>query len=138
MSQANRAYLAELHKLVNKKVEVRTTEQKTYYGVLKGINEELNLVMTDVKVSDGEKFFSLLISGKMVSYISLGDIPFDINGLAEELAKVFKSENVKVFEDTNNIRVMDRFVVNEQGVSGGEGIVADRIKSIWEAYKTHK
>lgn len=130
---SNRGYLLEINNLVNQKVVVQTKDNNTYTGILKGINEHLNLIMSDV-VTETKKYYKLLISGDLVTYITLGDVPFDTLGLADELMRVFKSENVRIHEDSGTIIVMDRFRVNEEGVTG-EGVVADRIRSIWNEFK---
>jgi small nuclear ribonucleoprotein (snRNP)-like protein len=133
VSSSNRGYISEINNLVNQKVIVQTKDKATYVGVLKGINENLNLILNDA-VYETKKFYKILISGDLVNYITLGDIPFDIHGLADELIRVFKAENVRIHDDSNTILVMDRFRVSDQGVTG-EGVVADRVRTIWNEYK---
>ncbi len=134
MSQPKRSFFSEIRSLFNKKIVVNTKDGKTFTGILRGVNEDLSLVLNDAVSDDNKKFFKIFIAGDIVSYITLGEVPFDIFGLAQELSKVFRPENVKLYEDSHTIVVMDRFKVNEDGVTG-EGIVADRIKAIWESFK---
>ncbi len=134
MSQSSRTFLTEMRSLFNKKVVVKTKDSHTFTGILRGINEDFSLVLNDAVNEENKKFFKIFISGDIVAFITLGEVPFDIFGLAQELSKVFRPENVKLYEDSHTIMVMDRFKVNEEGVTG-EGIVADRIKAIWESFK---
>ena len=136
MSAYNRNFNVELNLLIGKKVIVSCLEQKTYSGILKGITENLSLVLTNA-VSGTESFHKIVLAGRFVNSITLKEIPFDFEGLAKELTNKFKQGNVRVNNDTGVIIVLDRFIINAEGVDG-EGPVSDRIRAIWNEYKTNK
>lgn len=135
-SSFTRGFTVEINKMINTKIVVQTNDGKTYTGILKGMTDNLAVVLNDVKTG-GKSYYKLVIAGSLINYITLGDTPFDIMGLVEELIKVFKPENVRFLDDSNTILVMDRIRVTEDEVQG-EGVVADRIRSIWNAYKKKK
>ena len=133
MSTFVRNYGSELNTLMGKKINVQCKDSnEVFTGTLKGVNENLNLILNNAKKGN-EKFHKIVISGDMVKYIVLKDTPFDVEGLAAELSKIFKSENVKMIEGVNAIRVMDRFKVTEDGVDGS-GAIVERIRAIWSDF----
>lgn len=130
----NREFLLELSGLVNKRVKIQLSNGKVYTGILRGIQDStFNVVLADAE-SDGETLFRLFITGPNIVQITLAEEPFDLSGLANELAQMFQSQNVKVIEEAGIIQVFDRFTVSEEGVKGS-GPIADRIRKIYEKYK---
>ncbi len=58
---------------------------------------------------------------------------FDINALAKQLSKSFP-DLVKIREDMRAIIVMERIRVTEDGVVEGTGLVADKVRTIYEEF----
>lgn len=136
VSASNRGFKVEINTFISKKVLVQTKDGETYKGVLKGIDENLNIVLSSAE-TDTKSFFRIILLGHEIRYISLTDVPFDLPGLAQELSKVFKPENVRLHEDQGVIMVMDRFKVNEEETTGS-GPVAERIRAIWSDFKSRQ
>ncbi len=127
-----RLFNQELNIFVGKRVKVDLDNDKQYTGILKGIGPEFTIILAEAQ-NGKEKLHRVLISGRHIIEMTLAEEPFDIQGLAQELAGIFKPENLKVYEDTGVILVLDRFRVTENGVEGS-GPVADRIRRVWEKY----
>ena len=127
-----RLFNQELNIFVGRRVKVDIDNGKQYTGILKGIGSEFTIILADA-TNGTEKLHRVLISGRHIIEMTLAEEPFDIQGLAQELAGMFKPENLKVYEDTGVILVLDRFRVTEKGVEG-TGPVADRIRRVWEKY----
>ncbi len=133
----NREFLLELSGLVNKRVKVTMNNGKIYTGVLRGIQDEsLNVVLADANC-DKEYYYRVFITGNNIMEITLAEEPFDLQGLANELAQMFQPQNVKVIEEAAIIRVLDRFTVSEDGVEG-TGPISARIQKIYDKYKAEK
>ena len=130
----NREFLLELSGLLNKRVKVTMNSGKIYTGVLRGIQDNsLNVVLAEA-ISKDENYFRVFITGPNIVEITLAEEPFDLSGLASELAQMFQPQNVKIIEEAAIIQVLDRFTVSEEGVKG-TGPIAERIRKIFEKYK---
>jgi len=133
----NREFLLELSGLLNKRVKVTMNTEKIYTGVLRGIQDStLNVVLAEANSKD-ESYFRVFITGPNIVEITLAEEPFDLSGLASELAQMFQPQNVKVIEEAAIIQVLDRFTVSEEGVKG-TGPIAERIRKIFDKYKAEK
>ena len=133
----NREFLLELSGLLNKRVKVTMNSEKIYTGVLRGIQDStLNVVLAEANSKD-EIYFRVFITGPNIVEITLAEEPFDLSGLASELAQMFQPQNVKVIEEAAIIQVLDRFTVSEEGVKG-TGPIAERIRKIFDKYKAEK
>ena len=133
----NREFLLELSGLLNKRVKVTMNSGKIYTGVLRGIQDNsLNVVLAEATSKD-EGYFRVFITGPNIVEITLAEEPFDLSGLASELAQMFQPQNVKVIEEAAIIQVLDRFTVSEEGVKG-TGPIAERIRKIFDKYKAEK
>ena len=133
----NREFLLELSGLLNKRVKVTMNTEKIYTGVLRGIQDStLNVVLAEANSKD-ESYFRVFITGLNIVEITLAEEPFDLSGLASELAQMFQPQNVKVIEEAAIIQVLDRFTVSEEGVKG-TGPIAERIRKIFDKYKAEK
>lgn len=131
----NREFLLELSGLVNKRVKISLNNKKIYTGVLRGIQDNsLNVVLADANCGD-EYYFRVFLTGSNIVEITLAEEPFDLAGLANELAQMFQPQNVKVIEEAAIIQVFDRFTVSEEGVKG-TGPISERIQKIYEKYKS--
>ncbi len=136
MSVSNRGFKVEINSFIGKKTIVQTKDGETFTGILKGFDDHLNIVLSNAQ-TDTKSFYRIIIASSEVKYVSLGDVPFDLPGLAQELSKVFKPENVRLHEDQGVIVVMDRFKVSEDETTGS-GAVADRIRAIWSDFKSRQ
>lgn len=133
----NREFLLELGTLLNKRVRVILDNGRNYKGILRGIQDSsLNLVLADAQSDDGDHF-RVFLTGHNICEITLAEEPFDLAGLAKELAQQFQLHNVKVVEEAGIIRVLDRFTVSEEGVQGS-GPIAEKIKKIFYKYKAEQ
>lgn len=139
----NREFLLELTGLVHKRVKVQLTNGKSYTGILRGIQDTtFNVVLADAEIekekgtTEKEKvtLHRIFITGPNIVDITLAEEPFDLAGLANELAQMFQPHNVKLIEESGIIQILDRFTVSEEGVKG-TGPVADRIRKVFEKYK---
>ena len=133
----NREFLLELSGLVNKRVKISMNTGKIYTGVLRGIQDNsLNVVLAEA-ICDKENYFRVFITGNNIMEITLAEEPFDLQGLASELAQMFQPQNVKIIEEAAIIQVFDRFTVSEEGVKG-TGPISERIQKIYDKYKAEK
>ena len=130
MSVAFRKFSEEAIQFISKRVSIETSDQKTYVGILTGINEKLDLVLEDVETSG---IIKLMINGNFVKEIRLMEKPFDLKALADRFSRVFPGL-VKVREDVGAIIVMDKIKVTQNGIEEGSGLAADRIKAIYDEF----
>ena len=131
----NREFLLELSGLVNKRVKISLNNKKIYTGVLRGIQDNsLNVVLADANCGD-DYYFRVFITGSNIIEITLAEEPFDLTGLASELAQMFQPQNVKIIEEAAIIQVFDRFTVSEEGVKR-TGPISERIQKIYDKYKS--
>ena len=131
----NREFLLELSGLVNKRVKISLNNKKIYTGVLRGVQDNsLNVVLADANCGD-DYYFRVFITGANIIEITLAEEPFDLTGLAAELAQMFQPQNVKIIEEAAIIQVFDRFTVSEEGVKG-TGPISERIQKIYDKYKS--
>ncbi len=141
-SNPNREFLLELSALLNKHVKITMDSGKVYTGIMKGIQDKsMNVVLSNAilhkstTVSEKKEYYRVFLMGQSIVEITLAEEPFDLSGLANELSKMFQPQNVKIIEEAGIIQVMDRFTVSEEGVKGS-GPIADRIRKIYEGYKS--
>jgi len=133
-SNPNREFLLELSTLVNKRVKILLSSDKTYTGVLRGIQDtSFNVALSEAE-SAGVNYFRVFITGSNIVEITLAEEPFNLSGLASELASMFQPQNIKILEEAGIIQVFDRFTVSEEGVKG-TGPIAERIQKIFDKYK---
>jgi small nuclear ribonucleoprotein (snRNP)-like protein len=125
-----RKFYEEILQFVGKKVSILTSYDKNYNGTLSAIDERLDTVLENV---EGQGILRIVINGSFVKEIKLLEKPFDLKGLADRLSRVFPGL-VKIREDVNAIIVMDKIKVTEHGIEEGTGLVADRVKSIYEEF----
>ena len=110
---------------------------KIYIGLLRALEpRSLNVILAEA-LCDSKEYHRVFLSGQNIIELTLADKPFDLEGLAEELANMFQAQNVKLFSEAGVIRVLDRFKITEDGVVG-DGPVADRIRSIYDKFLAEK
>ena len=130
----NREFLLELSGLLNKRVKILMNNERIYTGIMRGIQDDgLNVVLAEAECGK-EYYYRVFITGRNIVEITLAEEPFDLSGLASELAQMFQPQNVKVIEEAAIIQVFDRFTVSEEGVKG-TGPISERIQKIFDKYK---
>lgn len=130
MSIAFRKFGEESIQFIGKKVSIEISDNKTYNGTLIGINEKLDVILTDLDTSG---IIKIIINGSFIKEIKLMEKPFDLKALGERFSRVFPGL-VKVREDVGAIIVMDKIKVTQNGIEEGTGLAADRIKAIYEEF----
>lgn len=133
-SNLSRTFKQELINFNQKSVIITTIDGKKATGILLGIrDEDLSLILSDCEINN-EKYDRLMLRGNQIAFVTLGESPFDIFGLREELEKIFKRDSVRYYTETRTLVILDRYRVSEKGVEGPDGAVADRIKRVWSAF----
>lgn len=131
---ASRKFFDELSQLLDKSVRVEGTNGKIFDGVLLGYDgSTMSVVLGDVSGEQGTKIHRIFIYGPTIGKISASERPFNLDGLAERLERVFPNM-VRIFHDAGVIVVMDKIRVNEKGVIEGSGPAADRVIDIYERF----
>jgi small nuclear ribonucleoprotein (snRNP)-like protein len=131
---ASRKFFDELGFLVEKPVRVESSDGNSYDGVLLGYDSgSLSVVLGDVAGDKGTKIHRIFIYGSTISKISASERPFNLDGLAERLERVFPNMT-RIFHDAGVIVVMDKIRVNESGVVEGSGPAADRVRDIYQRF----
>ncbi|TFG27168.1 MAG: hypothetical protein EU532_08060 [Promethearchaeota archaeon] len=134
MSQ-HRQYNTEIGLLIDKIVKVYLDKDKFFVGQLKGISEDSNLILVNVKNEKNKSFPKILVKNSYYNYISLEEEPFPMEALAERIAKIFSPGHVDFKEEQNVISILNgKIIVDENGVRGS-GPSADRVKKIFEQFK---
>ena len=126
----SRKFGEEILQFLGKKVSVEMSDQRVYNGTLAGIDEKLDVVLDNVDV---QGILKLILNGSFIKEIKLMEKPFDFKALSERLARVFPGL-VKIREDVGAIIVMDKIKVTQAGVEEGVGLVADRVRAIYEEF----
>lgn len=125
---------SELVSLIGKQVTVKTTLGDIFTGRVVTIDlPEFHICLANVINGNGEKYPRVIIRGGVIAEIFRMEEPFDLKGLAERLEKLFPNM-VKYYEDARVITIMDRVRVAEQGVIEGTGLVADKVKKVYDTY----
>ena len=135
---AERKFFGEIGALVDKLVQVVTTDGKTFTGTLAGINPNtLSLVLAEAKDEKGVQSHRVLLNGNVVAQVLAIEKPFDLKALADRLEKVFPTM-VKLYEDKGFIWVMEKVKVTEQGVVSGSGPAAERVQKVYDLFLSEK
>ncbi len=130
-----REYNTELQKLIDKTVKVYIDNEKYFVGLLKGISENSNLILSNVKDNRNKPYPTILIQNSFYSYMTIEDEPFPMEALADRIATIFSKGHVSYKEDQNLISILNgKILVDENGVRG-EGPSAERVKKIFEQFK---
>jgi small nuclear ribonucleoprotein (snRNP)-like protein len=129
-----RQYNTELATLIDRIVKVYLQDDKFFVGQLKGISDDGDLILVNVKTEKKKAFPKILVKNTYYNFISLEEEPFPMKALADRIATIFKG-HVNYIEDQNVISVLGgKIVVDENGVRG-EGPSADRVKKIYDQFK---
>ena len=132
-SIARRRFFEELSGLMDKKVTVVTSIDKTYSGMLKGYHPDtLSICLTEAE-EDGITAHSVFINGNIITSIFATEEPFNIEALRDRLEKVFP-RMVRLFSEAGIIVVMDKIRVSEEGLLEGSGPAAERVRRVYEEF----
>ena len=126
----SRRFAEESVQFLGKKVSIETSDNKTYAGILTGLNDKFDLILDHVESQQIQK---LMINGLFVKEVKLLERPFDLKALSERLSRVFPGL-VKIREDVGAIIVMDKIKVTESGIEEGSGLAASRVKAIYDEF----
>ncbi|GAG06672.1 unnamed protein product [marine sediment metagenome] len=130
-----RQYNTELGSLVDKIVKVYIDKDKFFVGQLKGISEDSNLILVNVKNEKNKVFPKLFIRNTFYNFVSLEEEPFPMVALSERIATIFTKGHVDYIDDQNIISILSgKIIVSPEGVRG-EGPSADRVRKIYEQFK---
>lgn len=132
LTEATRRFIIELMSMLNKKVQVITTNGNVYKGLLVGLDDRLNIILADVITEKNERFPRMLIMNHVITQISLLEEKLDLREFARYLEKYFPGM-VKYVEEANIVLVGDKVRVSEIGVEG-TGPMAKRVKEIFDEY----
>ena len=116
---------------LGKKVAVETSDSHTIQGILVGVGEKMDLILSE-PVGVDESVIKMVLNGDFVKEIKLLEKPFDLRALSERLNRVFPGM-VSLREDVQIITVMDKIRVSEQGVVG-EGLASDKVKGVFDEF----
>ena len=131
---ASRKFFEEIGQLVTKTVRVLETSGKVLDGTLLGYDSNtMSICLGDVKGEKGSKIHRVFVYGQTIARISAFERPFNLEGLAERLERVFPSM-VRTYSDAGIIVVMDKIRVNESGIIEGSGPAADRVQDIYQRF----
>lgn len=131
---ASRKFFEELGQLVTKPVRVEDNKGKVLEGTLLGYDSgTMSICLGDVPGEHGSKIHRVFVYGPTIARISASERPFNLDGLAERLERVFPNM-VRIYSDAGIIVVMDKIRVNESGVVEGTGPAADRVRDIYQRF----
>ena len=131
----SRRFFEELGLLVGKPVSVFDTAGKSYDGELLGYDmATLSICLGNVQTDRG-KAHRVFLAGGSVARILASERPFNLEGLKERLEKVFPNM-VQIVPEARIIIVMGKIRLNETGIIEGTGPAADRVKDIFQRFKT--
>ena len=131
---ASRRFFDELGLLIDKPVRVEDGAGNTYDGVLLAFDGgSLSVVLGDVAGEQGTKIHRIFIYGSTITKISASERPFNLQGLADRIERVFPNMT-RIFHDAGVIVVMDKIRVNESGLIEGSGPAADRVRDIYQRF----
>ena len=116
---------------LGKKVAVETSDSRTVQGILVGVGEKMDIILSE-PVGVDESVIKVVLNGDFVKEIKLLEKPFDLRALSDRLNRVFPGM-VSLREDVQVITVMDKIRVSEQGVVG-EGLASDKVKAVFDEF----
>ena len=131
---AGRRFFEELGQLINKVVRVEDSTGRVLEGTLLGYDaKSMSICLGDVKGEKGTRIHRVFVYGSTVARVSASERPFNLEGLAERIERVFPNM-VRLYADAGIIVVMDKIRVNENGVIEGSGPAADRVRDVYERF----
>ena len=131
---AGRRFFEELGQLINKVVKVEDVTGKVMEGtLLRYDTNSMSVCLGDVSGERGAKIHRVFVYGPTIAKILASERPFNLEGLAERLERVFPNM-VRLYADAGIIVVMDKIRVGEDGLVEGSGPAADRVRDIYERF----
>lgn len=131
---ASRRFFEELGQLITKPIRVEDTSGRVFDGTFLGYEgNTMSICLGDVKGDKGTKIHRVFVYGPTIARISASERPFDLEGLAERLDRVFPNM-VRIYSDAGIIVVMDKIRVSESGLVEGSGPAADRVNDIYQRF----
>jgi small nuclear ribonucleoprotein (snRNP)-like protein len=125
---------AQLKKMVGKPVIVETSDSARFSGTLVAFDPvSLSLILTDVQKEGEKRYFQVVLTGNSVKAIFIPKSFIDLRKLAERLEHIF-GKVVNYNEEAGVIIVLDKVRVDETGVIEGTGIIADKVKKVYEDF----
>ncbi|MGC8596389.1 MAG: Lsm family RNA-binding protein [Thermocladium sp.] len=131
LAESNRRFLVEVASMLGKKVIVNT-ETGYYRGTLVGMDNNLNIVLSEAVNDKGEKASKVLISFSNWREVILIEQYLDLADFAKELDKYFPGM-VKYIQEANIIQVGEGVRVTQNGIEGS-GLTAKRVKELFDNY----
>jgi small nuclear ribonucleoprotein (snRNP)-like protein len=130
-----RQYNTELGSLLDKIIKVYLDSDRFFVGQLKGVSDDSNLILVNVKNEKGKSFPKILIRSAFYNYLTVEEEPFPMKALSERIATIFSKGHVDYMEDQNIISILNgKIIVDENGVRG-TGPSAERVKKIYDQFK---
>lgn len=124
----------ELRNFIGKNIIAETSDGKKYRGTLLNFDSSnLTLILGDVEVEGGQKYYRIVLNGNLIKALYLPKAVIDLKALADRLERVFPNM-VKYNEEAGVIIVLDKIRVDERGVIEGKGLAAERVQKIYEEY----
>ena len=131
---ASRKFFEELGQLITKPIRIVDIHGKTFDGVFLGYDSNtMSICLGDVTGEQGNKIHRVFVYGPTIAKVLASERPFNLEGLAERLQKVFPNM-VRIYADAGMIVVMDKIRVNEGGIVEGTGPAADRVRDIHQRF----
>jgi small nuclear ribonucleoprotein (snRNP)-like protein len=131
---ASRKFFEEFGQLITKPVKIDDVNGKAIEGILLGYDSNtLTVCLGDVAGDQGTKIHRVFVYGPTIATISASERPFNLEGLADRLERVFPNM-VRTYAEAGIIVVMDKIRVNETGVVEGSGPAADRVRDIHQRF----
>jgi hypothetical protein len=93
----------------------------------------MSICLGDVKGEKGTTIHRVFFYGSTISKILASERPFNLEGLAERLDRVFPNM-VRLYSDAGIIVVMDKIRVDENGLVEGTGPAAERVRDVYERF----
>jgi small nuclear ribonucleoprotein (snRNP)-like protein len=141
MASTGKRIATELHNLVGKRVEVLLVDGRKYRGILLGFDHpELNLLLSEAEVGEGEKIPRVIVTGRIVAEIRAYELSlFDAKEFAEYLIRQLglRRDAVRVYEDANVVMVYNNVRVTPDGVEGA-GTLAAKVNYVFKEYMERK
>lgn len=127
----------ELLNLVEKEVEVVTTQGKSYKGKVLGIEPEtFNVLLAEAKDNENNSYPLIALHGIIVGEIKLIGHYYNLKELADKLEKIFP-RLVTYDEVSKIIIVADKVKVHRDGTVEGSGPLADKVRAACNEFFKH-
>lgn len=137
MSSQGKRVLNDLSTMLDKRVIVKLSDGRSYSGTLSGFDlPSLVVSLSNATDNQNNTFFKVVINGYVISEILLKSTPiFDAKEFGQEVERKLglKVGDVKVYEETGTVMVMEKVKVTEAGVEGS-GPMAQRVFDVFNDY----